>query len=325
MSSRETAVACTAFAFGGVAAGYAISRFLTVACGAFAVGGTIVGFLFASLLRRRRRMYERRLASQMQVDFSDDETGAGLMGEDAKSGLSLLMEAIHFSSEKHKDQRRKNPEQHPYINHPIRVARLLASEAGIRDLNVIIAALLHDTVEDTDTTLEEIHTLFGPQVAQIIDEVTDDKSLPKAVRKQMQIDHAPKVCRQAKLVKLADKLDNLLDLLSITPIGWPPERVLQYFAWSEKVIDGLRGTNVFLEQKLDTVLSQRDEAASVAERGASVFIHDAVEATLAIRDAASSSEPATTVLADEKYEGGTDISDEMNSNHSDELSGDEMI
>lgn len=183
----------------------------------------------------------------------------------SESDLAVLMEAMCFSSEKHKEQRRKNPKQHPYINHPIRVARLLAVDAGIKDISVIIGALLHDTVEDTETTLEEIEALFGPDVAKIVKEVSDDKTLPKETRKQLQIEHAPFVSSHAKLVKLADKLDNLTDLLAITPTGWQPERVLQYFSWSEKVIAGLRGTNAPLEDKLDDVLARRAEAAERAK------------------------------------------------------------
>lgn len=181
-----------------------------------------------------------------------------------KSEVQVLMDAVQFSSEKHKDQRRKNTLQHPYINHPIRVARLLAVDAAVSDINVIVSALLHDTVEDTDTSIDEINKYFGPVVARIVGEVSDDKSLPKQARKQMQIDHAPNASVQAKLVKLADKLDNLTDLSQVTPVGWQPERVLEYFSWSEKVIAGLRGTNAVLETRLDQVLAKREAAAVLA-------------------------------------------------------------
>lgn len=176
----------------------------------------------------------------------------------------LLVEAINYSTDKHKEQKRKNPKQTPYICHPVRVARLLSNDAGITDVNVIIAALLHDTVEDTDATLDEIELLFGSQIAKIVDEVTDDKSLPKQARKQNQIDHAPHASLGAKLVKLADKLDNLSDLLTATPVGWGPDRVAEYFEWAEKVIHGLRGTNQVLESRLDEVLAARQKAVDVA-------------------------------------------------------------
>lgn len=177
-----------------------------------------------------------------------------------------MVQAIHFSAEKHKDQRRKNSKQHPYICHPVRVAHRLAFEGGVTDQNVLVAALLHDTIEDTDATLDEVRSLFGPDVAKIVDEVTDDKSLPKERRKQLQIEHAPHISREAKLVKLGDKLDNLTDLLSDTPKSWTPERVAQYFEWAANVVKGLRGTNGLLERKLDYVFSQSDRAVQAAAR-----------------------------------------------------------
>lgn len=178
-------------------------------------------------------------------------------GSDAD--LARLMRAMHYSTEKHQFQKRKNPLQTPYIGHPVRVANRLV-DAGIKDQNVIVAALLHDTVEDTDATLKEIENIFGPEVAKIVDEVSDDKSLPKHVRKQLQIEHAPHVSYEAKLVKLADKLDNLHELLTLTPEGWTTERVGQYFNWSEKVINGLRGTNATLEGLVDEVLADKEKA-----------------------------------------------------------------
>lgn len=174
-----------------------------------------------------------------------------------------LLQAIHFSSGKHQDQRRKNPKQTPYINHPISVAHRLLN-ASIVDDDILIAAVLHDTVEDTDTTCEEISAIFGWKVASIVDEVTDDKSLPKDERKRLQIEHAAHISQEAKLVKLADKLDNLTDLLEITPVGWTPERVTQYFDWAAKVVDPMRGTNSLLETELDAVFSQSQMAADAA-------------------------------------------------------------
>lgn len=230
MDKQQTAMTYAAFAAGGIAVGFALGRLLKTPC-----------------------------------NQSEDQTAQSCNTVDPKPGLKVLMEAIRFSAEKHKDQRRKNPEQHPYINHPIRVARLLAVDAGIDDVDVIVGALLHDTVEDTETSLEEIEAIFGPDVAKIVDEVSDDKSLPKAKRKQLQIDHAPFASPGAKLIKLADKLDNLTELLVITPAGWQPERVLQYFDWSEKVIAGLRGTNALIEEKLDAVIAKRAEAAETAK------------------------------------------------------------
>ncbi|KAI8910956.1 guanosine-3',5'-bis 3'-pyrophosphohydrolase MESH1-like protein [Gorgonomyces haynaldii] len=166
---------------------------------------------------------------------------------------SILLKSINFSAEKHKNQRRKSKEQTPYINHPIGVAHILMFEGDIQDTNTLVGAVLHDTVEDTDTTLDEITALFGSQVAKIVSEVTDDKSLPKLERKRLQIEHAPHISKEAKLVKLADKIYNLRDLLVSVPVGWEQQRVDEYFAWAKQVTDGLRGVNPKLDAILDDI------------------------------------------------------------------------
>ncbi|KAJ1527693.1 hypothetical protein ONE63_007652 [Megalurothrips usitatus] len=177
---------------------------------------------------------------------------------DSLDSLEILVKCANFAAVKHSSQRRKDPAKTPYINHPIGVAFILTAEAGVRDPSVIMAALLHDTVEDTDTTLEEIKKEFGSTVADIVAEVTDDKSLPSEERKRLQIVHAPTSSREAKLVKLADKLYNLRDLEKATPEGWSEERVKQYFIWSFKVVEGLRGTNRHLETELDEIFSRHN-------------------------------------------------------------------
>ncbi|XP_036950444.1 guanosine-3',5'-bis(diphosphate) 3'-pyrophosphohydrolase MESH1 [Acanthopagrus latus] len=169
----------------------------------------------------------------------------------------LLLETVNFAAEKHRNQRRKDAEQTPYINHPIGVARILSHEGGITDIEVLQAALLHDTVEDTDTSPAELEAKFGPIVARIVQEVTDDKSLPKQERKRQQVEHAPHCSQQAKLVKLADKLYNLRDLNRCTPVGWSTERVQEYFLWACAVVKGLKGTNSALEEKLEELFRQR--------------------------------------------------------------------
>ncbi|KAJ8247474.1 hypothetical protein GJAV_G00246850 [Gymnothorax javanicus] len=174
------------------------------------------------------------------------------------SDSATLLEAAHFAAEKHKKQRRKDPEATPYINHPIGVARILSHEGGITDIEVLQAALLHDTVEDTDTSITEIEAKFGPTVARIVEEVTDDKTLPKKERKRKQVEHAPYISREAKLVKLADKLYNLRDLNRCTPTGWTEERVQEYFVWAAEVVKGLQGTNQTLEDELQQLFRQRD-------------------------------------------------------------------
>ncbi|XP_045142276.1 guanosine-3',5'-bis(diphosphate) 3'-pyrophosphohydrolase MESH1 isoform X1 [Echinops telfairi] len=135
------------------------------------------------------------------------------------SEAAQLLEAVDFAARKHRRQRRKDPEGTPYINHPIGVARILTQEAGVTDIVVLQAALLHDTVEDTDTTLEEVEQHFGAQVRSLVEEVTDDKTLPKLERKRLQVERAPHTSPGAKLVKLADKLYNLRDLNRCTPEG----------------------------------------------------------------------------------------------------------
>ncbi len=165
--------------------------------------------------------------------------------------MGLVLAAATFAARKHRDQRRKDQERSPYINHPLDVAYILYVEGGVRDASVLAAALLHDTVEDTDTTQDELAQRFGEAVAAIVAEVTDDRSLPKAQRKQQQIEHAPHISHKAKLVKLADKISNLRDVAQAPPVGWDDTRRQEYFQWAGKVVAGLRGTNFALEQVFD--------------------------------------------------------------------------
>ncbi|KAK6617504.1 Guanosine-3',5'-bis(diphosphate) 3'-pyrophosphohydrolase MESH1 [Polyplax serrata] len=164
--------------------------------------------------------------------------------------MSDLIKCVNFAAVKHTNQRRKNVAQTPYINHPIGVAYILTNEGQINDLDVIQAAILHDTVEDTDTTFEEIASNFGEKVAGIVKECTDDKNLAKNERKQLQILNAKNSSVEAKLVKLADKLYNLRDLDKEIPVGWSVRRVKEYFEWAFQVVEGLKGTNEEIEKKL---------------------------------------------------------------------------
>ena len=138
--------------------------------------------------------------------------------------MNRVISAISFAADKHRNQRRKDIEASPYINHPIALANILANEAGIEDEKVLVAAILHDTIEDTETTTQELADLFGDDVTAIVLEVTDDKSLPKAERKRLQVEHAPTISRRAKLVKLADKIANLRDIAASPPADWPLQR-----------------------------------------------------------------------------------------------------
>lgn len=173
------------------------------------------------------------------------------------SSLADVIKAADFAAKKHRDQRRKDPQQTPYINHPIGVANILANEGGIDDPLVLQAALLHDTVEDTDTTLDEVEAQFGKVVRGVVAEVSDQKDLPSQERKRLQVVNAPKKSHRAKLVKLADKLYNLRDLQRSTPKGWTEKRLQLYFVWSSYVVHGLKGTNEALEAQIDKVLATK--------------------------------------------------------------------
>lgn len=175
----------------------------------------------------------------------------------SQQDLALILSALAFAAHKHRNQRRKDASVSPYINHPIALANVLANEGGVRDARVICAALLHDTIEDTDTTPQELAAHFGPAIRDIVLEVTDDKNLPKTVRKRLQIRHASRISRRAKLVKLADKICNLRDITTSPPAKWSEMRKRKYFSWAKKVVDRLRGTNARLERAFDAAYAAR--------------------------------------------------------------------
>ena len=177
--------------------------------------------------------------------------------EAAMLGTTLILRAASFAAHKHRNQRRKDADASPYINHPLELARVLAEEAGVTDAATLCAALLHDTIEDTDTTGDEIEREFGTEVRHLVEQVTDDKSLPKTQRKLAQIEHAAHVDPKAKLVKLADKICNLRDVALAPPVGWPIERRREYFDWAKSVIDRLRGVDPRLEAIFDQAYAAR--------------------------------------------------------------------
>jgi guanosine-3',5'-bis(diphosphate) 3'-pyrophosphohydrolase len=169
--------------------------------------------------------------------------------------ISLILKAVKFSAERHKDQRRKGAEAAPYINHPIDVAETLWTVGEVRDVNIIAGAILHDTIEDTGTSPAELEERFGPIVRSLVQEVTDDKSLPKAERKRLQVEHAPHLSASAKQIKLADKISNIRDVANAPPADWPLQRRVDYLAWAESVVSGLRGSNERLEALFDQTLA----------------------------------------------------------------------
>ena len=165
--------------------------------------------------------------------------------------MNRLIFALDFAARKHRDQRRKDVDASPYINHPIALANVLANEAGVDEEDVLIAAILHDTLEDTATTEEELRRDFGSAIAAVVAEVSDDKALPKDERKRLQVINAKHLSREAKLVKLADKICNLRDISRSPPKGWPMARQRAYFDWAKAVVDGLRGVHPSLEALFD--------------------------------------------------------------------------
>jgi len=171
--------------------------------------------------------------------------------------LRLLLKALSFAAYKHRDQRRKDVNASPYINHPISLANILCNQGHVTDIETICGALLHDTVEDTDTTAAELEGEFGKVISDIVMAVSDDTSLPRDERKQLQIVHAAELTDKAKMVKLADKISNLHDVAHNPPKGWELERRQQYFDWAKAVVDQIRGTHADLEKLFDEAYMKR--------------------------------------------------------------------
>lgn len=182
-----------------------------------------------------------------------------------KNNLPKFLQAITFAAKKHATQKRKGADEQPYINHVLEVANLLANIGQVEDFDVLIAAVLHDTVEDTATTEAEIEEKFGAEVSKMVSEVTDDKSLPKAERKKLQIEHSPHLSNGAKLIKLGDKISNIRDVMENPPDGWSNERRIEYINWGERVINGLRGANTNLEKHFDDLIAQAREKFGVSQ------------------------------------------------------------
>lgn len=173
--------------------------------------------------------------------------------------LNKLLHATRFAAERHAGQLRKGAHAEPYINHPIEVANLIANVGRIEDIDILMAGLLHDTVEDTDTKADELIELFGHAACGYVLEVTDDKSLPKARRKELQVEHAPHMSRGAKIVKLADKISNCRDVLENPAVDWDIVRRREYVEWGVNVVAGLRGVNEYLENAFDSIVIRARE------------------------------------------------------------------
>lgn len=173
------------------------------------------------------------------------------------TGIGLMLKAIEFASRKHRDQRRKDAIRTPYINHPIALAEVLWFEGRVRSSVTIAAAILHDTIEDTETTPEELKGIFGAEVASVVEEVTDVIWLSKSSRKKLQIAKAARASLKARQVKLADKICNLRDILASPPAGWSLQRQREYFDWAKLVVDQIRGSNKLLERRFDQIYGER--------------------------------------------------------------------
>jgi guanosine-3',5'-bis(diphosphate) 3'-pyrophosphohydrolase len=173
---------------------------------------------------------------------------ADAVGPDA---LATVARAVDFAARKHRAQRRKGEAAEPYFNHLAEVAALVAEATGGGDPVVIVAALLHDTIEDTGTTAAELEAEFGAEVARLVGEVTDDKSLPKAERKRLQVANAPHKSDRAKMIKIADKISNLRSLANSPPASWDLARKREYFDWARQVVDGCRNVSPPLDTLFD--------------------------------------------------------------------------
>jgi len=182
------------------------------------------------------------------------------------SEITQLLTALQLAAEKHRHQRRKDNQASPYINHPIQVAEILWHIGGVREIAVIAGALLHDTLEDTDLTPQEIEANCGAEILALVQAVTDDKSLPKQQRKQLQIEHAPHQSPGAKLIKLADKICNIYDIIHSPPQTWSQQRCQAYIDWSQQVVAGLRGINPALETYYDQLIAQANQKFEKSNR-----------------------------------------------------------
>lgn len=174
-----------------------------------------------------------------------------------------LMRAAFFAAQRHSQQKRKGAQGEPYVNHLLEVSALLAQATGGQDIDLLIAALLHDTIEDVGVTREEIEQQFGREVAGLVMEVTDNKQLPKAERKALQVQSAPHKSERARMIKIADKTSNLRALVSSPPTDWSLERKAEYFRWAASVVAGCRGVNPELEAEFDRAYEAGAQALGV--------------------------------------------------------------
>lgn len=171
------------------------------------------------------------------------------------STIGLVIQAAHFAADKHRDQRRKGVRNTPYINHPLEVAERLNRIGGIEEATVLVAAILHDTIEDTETTRAELARLFGNEIAALVAELTDETGLTWQERKRMEIEHAQHLSHRAKMIKLVDKTCNVADTVTNPPGEWTLSRRRDYLEFARLVADGCRGINAALDAEFDRVMA----------------------------------------------------------------------
>jgi hypothetical protein len=194
-------------------------------------------------------------------------------------GIQKVLAAAMFAAEKHSGQRRKGAAAEPYINHLIEVAQLVSAASAEPDTELVIAALLHDSIEDAGVTGEELGARFGQGVADLVEELTDDKSLPKEDRKRLQIVNAPRKSVRAQTIKLADKISNLRAIRASPPVGWTEQRKSEYFVWARQVVDGLTAPNPVLKAEFDKLALNpsdhlKDELTAISDRCADLPNYD---------------------------------------------------
>jgi GTP diphosphokinase / guanosine-3',5'-bis(diphosphate) 3'-diphosphatase len=171
--------------------------------------------------------------------------------------IGLVIRAIEFAAQKHRMQRRKDSDASPYINHPITLIHVLCIDGDVTDPVILAAAALHDTIEDTETTEGELRRTFGEEIARLVIEMTDDKNLPKAERKRLQIVHAHTMSREGALIKLADKISNLRDVAANPTSNWNLQRRIEYFDWAKAVVDGLPPVSSKLRALFDAAFAEK--------------------------------------------------------------------
>jgi (p)ppGpp synthase/HD superfamily hydrolase len=170
--------------------------------------------------------------------------------------VQRILAAARFAAEKHAAQKRKGAAAEPYVNHLIEVAQLIADSSEKLDANLVMAGFLHDTIEDTYTTADELERAFGSDITALVMELTDDKSLPKEVRKELQVEEAPHKSVRAQVIKLADKISNLRSVLTSPPANWNMRRRREYFAWAQRVVNALSAPNPILKAEFDRTFAK---------------------------------------------------------------------